>query len=153
MSLNIRKLQSLYKRDAVSRAILDTLREAGASQVPEVTELGDVMVPAFARLDERKRIFAIVKALKEIEKTGCGTFIAGRKGESSRMSWELEPEEIYAFATGGGEPLVELEVATLPDPAPSRSRPAASLTAPRPNAGRARSPLPSRRPRKRASRV
>lgn len=143
MSLNVRKLQSLYKSDAVSRAIIDTLREEGASQVPEVTEFGGgyVTVPAFAGLDETKRMVAIIKALKEIEKTGCGTFITGRKGDSSRMSWDLEPEEIYAFATGGGEPLVELELVALP------------VIGPRPSADRARSPLPSRRPRTRASRV
>ena len=205
MSLNIRKLQSLYKSDALSRAILDTLRVEGASQVPEVTEFGGgyVTVPAFAGLDEAKRTLAIVKALKAIEKTGCGTIITGRKGDNSRMSWDLEPEEIYAFATGGGEPLVELEVAVLPEAAPSRfpnlhtcvqsfgsTKPwpapvvaaaqaglweddvaprewqerldllertlkklAPSLTGPRPAADRARSPLRSRRPRTRASRV
>lgn len=40
MSLDIQKLQNLYKSDALSRAIIDTLKEEGASQVPEVTELG-----------------------------------------------------------------------------------------------------------------
>lgn len=122
MSLNIRELQSLYAGDAVARAIIDTLKEEGASQVPEVTELGGgyLMVPAFTGLDERKHMQAIIKALMAIEKTGCGTFITGRDGEKTRMSWDLEPEEIYAFATGGGEPLVELEVATLPDRVASR---------------------------------
>lgn len=122
MSLNIRKLRSLYRSDAVSRAIIDTLKEEGASQVPEVTELGGgyVNVPAFAGLDERERVRAIIKALKAIQKTGCGTFITGRNGSNSRMSWDLEPEEIYAFATGGGEALVELEVATLPESGPVR---------------------------------
>jgi hypothetical protein len=62
----------------------------------------------------------IVRALKALHKTGCGTFITGREGEKSRMSWELEPEEIYAFATGGGAALVELEVAALPDHIPAR---------------------------------
>jgi hypothetical protein len=92
MPLNVRKLQSLYKSDAVSRAIIDTLREEGASQVPEVTELGGgyVNVPAFAGLDETKRTLAIVKAMKAIEKTGCGTFLTGRKGNDGRMSWDLE---------------------------------------------------------------
>lgn len=126
MSLDIRKLQKLYESDAVSRAIIDTLEEEGASQTPEVTEFGGgyVNVPAFEGLDEKKRALAIIKALKAIEKTGCGTFIAGRDGKSSRMSWDLEPEEIYAFATGGGEPLVEVEVATLParGPAPRRAK-------------------------------
>lgn len=222
MSLNVRKLQSLYKSDALSRAIIDTLGEEGASQVPEVTEFGggSVYVPAFAGLDERKRTLAIIKALKTIEKTGCGTFIPEGNGGNSRMSWDLEPEEIYAFATGGGEPLVELEVATLPEHDPVRrgratlrfpnldtcvqffsstkSWPApvvaaaqaglwkddvappewqrrldrleralegvrhaapepppgpARLTAPQPAADRVRSPLRSRRPRKRGSRV
>lgn len=116
MSLNVRKLQSLYKSDALLRAIIDTLNDEGASQVPEVTEFGggSVMVPAFEGLDEKKRALAIVKALKTIEKTGFGTFIVGRNGEKTRMSWELEPQEIYAYATGGGEPLVEVDVAALP---------------------------------------
>jgi len=106
----------------VSRAIIDTLREEGASQVPEVTEFGGgyVTVPAFAGLNEAKRQLAIIKALKAIEKTGCGSFIKAGEGNNSRMSWDLEPPEIYAFATGGGEPLVELEVATLPERASSR---------------------------------
>ena len=122
MSLDIRKLQNLYKSDAVSRASLDTLNEEGASQYPEVTEFGGGFLngTAFAHLDDRKRTLEIVKALKAIERTGCGTFITGREGASSSMSWDLEPEEIYAFATGGGEPLVELEVATLPKSAPAR---------------------------------
>ena len=76
---------------------------------------------AFVLLDERRRAQAVVQAFKAIEKTGCGTFIAGREGARSRMSWDLEPEEIYAFATGGGEALVELEVATLPEKGAARS--------------------------------
>ena len=122
MSLDVRKLQNLYKSDALSRAILDTLKEEGAAQVPELTELaGDLEnVEEFARLDERERARAMIRTFKAIEKTGCGTFIAGREGAASRMSWDLEPEEIYAFATGGGEALVEVEVATLPDPASAR---------------------------------
>ena len=123
MSLDVRKLQNLYKSDALSRAILDTLKEEGAAQVPELTELaGDLEnVEEFARLDERERARAMIRTFKAIEKTGCGTFIAGRQGVGSRMSWDLEPEEIYAFATGGGEALVELEVATLPERAPGSS--------------------------------
>ena len=122
MSLDIQKLRNLYKSDAVSRAIIDTLNEEGASQYPTVTEFGGGFLngTSFAPLDERKRALEIVKALKAIEKTGCGTFITGREGNPSSMSWDLEPEEIYAFATGGGEPLVEHEVATLPEPARSR---------------------------------
>ena len=122
MSLDVRKLQNLYKSDAFSRAILDTLKEEGAAQVPELAELaGDFEnVEEFARLDERGRARAMIRTFKAIEKTGCGTFIAGRRGAASRMSWDLEPGEIYAFATGGGEALIELEVATLPEHAPPR---------------------------------
>lgn len=117
MSLDIQKLQSLYKRDALARAIIDTLEDEGASQVPEVTELGGgyVTVPAFATLDEKQCEREIIKALKAIQKTGCGTYIAAGDGKANRMSWDLEPQEIHAFATGGGEPLVEVEVATLPE--------------------------------------
>ena len=122
MSLDIQKLQNLYKSDAVSRAILDTLNDEGASQYHEVTEFGGGFLngTAFADLDEKRRAQEIIKALKAIERTGCGTFITGREGKSSSMSWDLEPEEIYAFAIGGGEPLTEVEVATLPEPPPAR---------------------------------
>ena len=105
MSLDLRKLQTLYNSDALARAILDTLKEEGAAQVPQVAELtGDCdNVKECAHLDESGRAQAVVRALKSIAKTGCGTFIGGREGDgSSRMSWDLEPEEIYAFATGGG---------------------------------------------------
>lgn len=125
MSLDIRKLQTLYRDDALARAIFDTLAEEGAAQVPQVAELtGECEnVKEFARLDERGRAQAIVRAFKAMAKTGCGTFIAGREGDgSSRMSWELEPEEIYAFATGAGEALVEVEVGTVPEQGPPARR-------------------------------
>lgn len=56
--------------------------------MPEVTEFGGgyVTVPAFAKLDEKQREREIIKALKTIQKTGGGTFIAGRDGEANRMS-------------------------------------------------------------------
>jgi len=46
--------------------------------------------------------------------------VARRERNKSRMSWELEPEETYALATGCGEALVEVEVATLPELGPVR---------------------------------
>lgn len=116
MSLDVRKLQNLYKTDAISRAIIDSLALEGAAQVSEVAELGGEFenVLGFAGLDEKKRELAVIRALKAIHQTGCGTLIAGSSARNSRISWELEPEEIYAFATGAGQPLVEVEVATLP---------------------------------------
>ena len=59
--------------------------------MPEVTEFGGGYgnVPAFANLDERKRALEIIKALKAIQKTGCGTFIAGREDNNADAVPEL----------------------------------------------------------------
>ena len=116
MAIKQARLQKLYKTDAVARAILDEMADGG-DQEPEVETLAALCANAapLKRLTPRKRALAIIKALKAIQETGCGTFILGRKGHSSRMRWEIEPDEVHALAKGAGETLVALDIATLPD--------------------------------------
>jgi hypothetical protein len=103
MTEQVQTVRKFYKRDKVARAVIENLAgrpSEGETDVGAIAEATRVL-----RLD-------VVRVLKELEKRGCGEFVVGRKGRSSRMKWSVDPRLLLGAATDELDELPAFE----PDP-------------------------------------
>ena len=93
-------IQQLYKKDSQARRLFDWIagleRDATSTKVDRViTVLGVSRSVA-------------VGLLKDLETTGCGRFVAGRRGSPSRFEWHFSRVSIGQVAIGEAEQIEDV---------------------------------------------
>ena len=83
--LTVNAFQRLAKRHGIAPEVLDTIWPPQE----ETINVDDVEDIAKATSMEVERV-ALVHFLKDLDKTGYGRFITGRKGYKSRFEWSLD---------------------------------------------------------------
>jgi hypothetical protein len=97
--LSIEKLRDLYRSNVEARIILDTFarreKSSSVTTVERVTAENE-----FARA-------AVISFFAQLQETGAGTFIVGRRGGASRFEWSTNLIAVAKLAQGQTEPLIE----------------------------------------------
>ena len=97
--LSIEKLRDLYRSNVEARIILDTFarreKSSSVTTVERVTAENE-----FARA-------AVISFFAQLQETGAGTFIVGRRGGASRFEWSTNLIAVAKLAQGLPEPLIE----------------------------------------------
>jgi hypothetical protein len=101
-----RGLQELYKKSPEARSILDHLanRQRDWNETT-VDRLQTNVAKAGVELSRSE----VVDVLRALEAAGCGDFVVGRRGKSSRFVWRSSLVGVGRLAAG--EPVAELELA------------------------------------------
>jgi hypothetical protein len=95
-TVDVKKLREFYQRSAPARALLDDFaaRERNRTET-KVDNLRYIQVES--RPITRGEI---IEVFQELQKLGCGSFVVGRKGHSSRFQWRLGLPSVGKAAAG-----------------------------------------------------
>lgn len=94
--MNKAKLVDIYEGNATVRAILDTLAERTNNSKMH-------LVKRIQFLLKRRGIVAswreVIAAMRLLQEAGCGTFVKGSRGTSSRFYWAVKSTQAASYAT------------------------------------------------------
>jgi hypothetical protein len=84
MPSDVTKLQSLYAKSAISKAVLEHFaeRQNKANETPL-----DTMAGILERQGIEAARSAVVEVFRDLEAAGAGEFVVGRRGHASRFRW------------------------------------------------------------------
>jgi len=85
MPADASKLQTLYVKSAIAKAVLDHFAER-QNNASETTL--DTMVAVLTRQGIEVSRSAMVEVFRDLDTAGAGEFIVGRKGHPSRFLWQ-----------------------------------------------------------------
>lgn len=105
--VNVTRLRALYGRSSLHKTFFDWLASAQRSRTK--TNLDRVIALLEAQGLEVMRQ-DVTDILRELEETGCGVFVAGRRGRPSRFLWSHNLISVGRAASGSDE-----EPERLPD--------------------------------------
>lgn len=113
----IKSVRRLYRDEAWAERLFDSLAERKNN-------------PAATTIDRLMRLLSLTlseatAAAKELQGTGCGTYIVGRKGNASRFAWDYSAISLGLAATGRADTIVGMteEGSERGEEAPSRTPP------------------------------
>lgn len=96
----IASIKHLYESDDNVRSLLEELGGRVKDQAETTAARASKLTGA--------AYYEMVAAMKALEGAGAGTFIAGRKGNKTRIAWEYSTRSLAAAARGEGN-LAEME--------------------------------------------
>jgi hypothetical protein len=110
--VNVSKLRELYAKSAAARAILDHFakreRDWHATGVDRLQSVVASEGTPISRAD-------VIQVLQELDATGCGNFVVGRRGKKSRFVWHVGMVSVGRLAAGESVPVDPLESAIAPE--------------------------------------
>ena len=81
------KLRKLYDENSSARAVLDHFarreRNRGTTSVDRIQSKVSAEGEKISRWD-------VIKVFRELQECGCGNFLVGRRGATSRFEWDVE---------------------------------------------------------------
>lgn len=94
------ELKRLYKSNLVAKSLFDSLasRQNGAT-VTKARRAAQITGQDYRDM---------VRLLKELGEMGVGRFLAGRKGQETRIEWAFDVRSLGKVAAGGGSRLEEV---------------------------------------------
>jgi hypothetical protein len=96
-NVNVALLRELYDRTPVNHAFFDWL--ANRERPRSETKIDTVEAMLDARGIEHDRA-ELTRLLRELEETGCGDYVAGRRGRQSRFLWSHNLISVGRTASG-----------------------------------------------------
>lgn len=98
-------LRRLYREDDAAKAVLDHFasreRNWGTTSV-------DRMLTNIAADGKELARGDVIAVFRELEKCGCGAFVAGRKGWPSRFEWQVQMVSVGRAAAGETDQVEEV---------------------------------------------